>query len=199
MRDRDVRDVVVRDLQAAHLHDPTTRIVQEMGIWSGTVRIDVATINGELSGFELKSDRDTLERLPTQAKYYGLVFDRLTLVCGSKHIEKAKKIVPKWWGIISARENNGQIILENLQEPELNKEIDPFLVAQLLWKEEAIAVLDRYNLAKGFRSKAARVIHQRMAHELPLETLTFEVRAALKSRDGWLGQPIGYQRNVPIQ
>ncbi|WP_417711343.1 sce7726 family protein [Roseibium aggregatum] len=192
MRDRDVRDVVVRDLQAAHMHDPTTRIVQEMGIWSGTVRIDVATINGELSGFELKSDRDTLERLPTQAKYYSLVFDRLTLVCGSRHVEKAKKIVPKWWGIISAEQSNGKITLKNLQKSERNNDIDPFLVAQLLWKEEAIGVLDRYDLAKGFRSKAARVIHERMARELPLETLKFEVRAALKSRDGWLGQPIGH-------
>ncbi|MGS4886361.1 sce7726 family protein [Roseibium sp. MB-4] len=192
MRDRDVRDVVVRDLHAAHEHDPTTRIVQEMGIWSGTVRIDIATINGELSGFELKSDRDTLDRLPTQAKYYGLVFDRVTLVCGSKHVEKAKKIIPEWWGVVSAREQCGQVILEELRKSKLNKEIDPVLVAQLLWKDEALEILDRYDLVKGFRSKTARVIHQRMAHELPLETLTYEVRAALKVRDGWLGHSVSH-------
>ena len=76
MRDLDARTAIRRQLHAAHSADPDTRIVEEMGIWSGSVRIDIAVINGELSGFELKSDRDTLERLPNQADLYSRVFDR---------------------------------------------------------------------------------------------------------------------------
>ena len=48
MRDRDVRAAVRQDLDARHGGDTETRIVEEMGIWSGTVRIDIAVINGEL-------------------------------------------------------------------------------------------------------------------------------------------------------
>jgi hypothetical protein len=39
--------------------DLDTRVVEEMGIWAGSVRVDIAVINGEFHGFELKSDRDT--------------------------------------------------------------------------------------------------------------------------------------------
>lgn len=198
MRDRDVRDVVIRDLQSAHKNDCSTRIVQEMGIWSGTVRIDVAVINGELSGYELKSDRDTLDRLPIQAKYYGLVFDRITLVAGSKHIDKAREIIPDWWGLISARAADGQIVLEPLRDSRRNGGVEPFLVAQLLWKEEALDILERYNLAKGWRSKPARAIHERMSRELPFETLALEVRSTLKIRNGWLGQSVRHQGNMPV-
>jgi hypothetical protein len=71
MRDRDVREAVLERLAAEHAGDADTHIVQEMGVWSGVARIDIAVINGELCGYELKSDRDTLERLPRQMEYYG--------------------------------------------------------------------------------------------------------------------------------
>jgi hypothetical protein len=80
MRDRDVRAAVLRKLAAVYGNDANTRIVQEMGVCSGSVRIDIAVINSELWGYELKSERDTLERLPSQAKLYNRVFDRVTLV-----------------------------------------------------------------------------------------------------------------------
>ncbi len=61
-----------------HECDHDTKVVQEMGVWNGTVRIDIAVINGELGGFELKSDSDNLLRLPAQAELYSRVFDRMT-------------------------------------------------------------------------------------------------------------------------
>ena len=102
MRDRDVRAAVRQDLDARHGGDTETRIVEEMGIWSGTVRIDIAVINGELWGYELKSERDTLERLPAQAKLYSRVFDRVTLVVGTRHVGAAEDAVPPWWGLTIA-------------------------------------------------------------------------------------------------
>ena len=56
MRDRDVRCAVMAYLDRLHAGDADTRVVQEMGIWSGSVRVDIAVINGELHGFELKSE-----------------------------------------------------------------------------------------------------------------------------------------------
>ena len=78
MRDSDVRKAVLATLDQKHAGDHNTRIVEEMGVWAGSVRIDIAVINGELCGFELKSDRDTLARLPTQADIYSRVFDRIS-------------------------------------------------------------------------------------------------------------------------
>src|SRR5262245_6458552 len=100
MRDSDVRAATKRMLASLHAGDPFTRIVEEMGVWSGSVRIDVAVINGELHGYELKSERDTLERLPAQAGLYSQVFDRVTLVTADRHLKIAKKTIPRWWGVI---------------------------------------------------------------------------------------------------
>jgi hypothetical protein len=198
MRDRDVRVAVLQRLSAAHADDPNTRIVQEMGVWSGSVRIDVAVINGELCGFELKSDRDTLDRLPTQADIYSRVFDKVELVVGKRHAEKAEAIVPKWWGIMVAREQSGVVTLKPKRMGTTNPTRDPHLIAQLLWKEEAIAVLEACGLAAGWRSKTVKKIHQRLATELPLDDLRDRVRQALKARADWLGQSVPNQLDVAI-
>jgi len=79
MRDSDVRRAVKASLGAEYAHDADTRMVEEMGVWSGSVRIDIAIINGALTGYELKSDRDTLERLPRQ------LAQRLLLHAGRHH------------------------------------------------------------------------------------------------------------------
>jgi len=60
-------------------------------------------INGELHGFELKSERDTLARLEDQAELYSQVFDRMTLIIAKRHLEKAVPKIPRWWGIIAAQ------------------------------------------------------------------------------------------------
>src|SRR6185312_2727790 len=96
MRDSDVRKATLAMLAALHEGDNTTRIVEEMGVWSGAVRVDIAVINGKLWGYELKSDSDTLERLPRQAEIYGKVFDRMTLIVGNRHADRAFKVVPRW-------------------------------------------------------------------------------------------------------
>lgn len=186
MRDSDVRKAVRDWLGAIHAHDENTRIVEEMGVWSGSVRIDIAVINGELNGFELKSDRDTLERLPTQADLYGRVFDHLHLVVGQRHVEKAKTMIPDWWGIIVATQTNGRMELSCVQQAQPNPKPEPYLIAQLLWREEAINLLQLFQLAKGWRSKRTRLIHQRLADEIPFELLKQHVRTALKHRPNWL-------------
>src|ERR1700712_292570 len=110
MRDFDVRSAVRQRLQALHADDPNTRIVEEMGVWSGSVRIDLAVINGELAGYELKSDRDTLERLPLQSRLYSRVFDRVTLVASGRHLDKATIRIPDWWGVVEAIEQDKSVV-----------------------------------------------------------------------------------------
>jgi hypothetical protein len=198
MRDRDVREAIRRKLAADYASDPDTRIVEEMGIWSGSVRIDVAVINGDLTGYELKSDRDTLQRLPTQAELYSRVFDRICLVVGSRHEGKARRIVPRWWGVILATQYNDGVELRTVREPQLNPKRQPLSWAQLLWRDEALGILDRRNLARGVRSKPVGDIHRRLAASIPLDDLSHEVRAVLKGRLGWLGQPVSDQRQVTV-
>lgn len=198
MRDINVRAALRRSLAAIHAGDSESRVVEEMNLWSGTVRINVAVINGELSGFEIKSDRDTLERLPLQAEIYSRVFDKVALVVGGRHVQKAMAVVPDWWKITVATMDKGQVELEPLRLGAANPSPDPYLVAQLLWKEEAVAVLDAFGLAAGWRSKRIKLLHRRMADELPFAALSSSVRGALKRREGWLREGRPHQFNMPI-
>lgn len=198
MRDRDVRAAVRRRLEAEHLGDPDTLIVDEMGVWSGTVRVDIAVINGEICGFELKSDSDTLARLPLQAEVYSRVFDKVTLVVGDRHARKARAIIPKWWGVTLARYRGGELLLIDDRKPKPNPHRDPYLLAEMLSKDEAITVLEQHGLAAGWRSKRVRLIHERLATHLPIDVLSTAVRVTLRSRQNWLGNNGSSVLDVPI-
>lgn len=188
MRDRDVRQAVRIKLEADHAGDLNTKIVEEMGIWSGSVRIDVAVINGELSGFELKSARDTLSRLPQQTKFYNDVFDRMTIVTAENHLSGCLQIVPEWWGItVASGRPDSPVELFPIRSCERNASPSAVQIARLLWRQEALAVLSRHNLISGFKTKPADALHRRLADSLSIEILQDEVRAHLKARLGWLG------------
>ena len=45
-----------------------TIVLDELGLCHGDVRIDVASVNGELSGYEIKRHADTLARRPKQCR-----------------------------------------------------------------------------------------------------------------------------------
>jgi len=197
MRDADVRRAVKAHLEILHEGDTTTRVVEEMGVWSGTVRIDIAVINGELCGYELKSDSDTLDRLPYQIEMYGKVFDRVTLVVGGKHYKKAATLIPKWWGCLIADMNGDEVTLRSKRTARRNPAPDPFVLAQMLWKDEAVAILEKHNLARGWRAKPATEISLRLTSELSFRQLSDEVRTALKVREK-LGQLAPGQLYMPV-
>lgn len=185
MRDKDVRESVWRWLEVAHQGDPDTLMLDELGILNGTTRIDIAVINGQIEGYELKSERDTLERLPAQRDLYNKVIDRISLVVAENHRAAAEEIIPEWWGLAVASSCRGvvEVTLERL--PEMNPELDAATLASFLWRDEALAVLERYGAARGVRSKPRKALYERLAIALDIDMLRAEVRTALKVRAGW--------------
>jgi len=199
MRDLDVRQAVKRALEQQHQGDDDTRIVEEMGIWSGSVRVDVAVINGELQGYELKSEKDTLNRLPAQRDLYSRVFDRVTLVSAEKHLEKASALIPDWWGLCAARaDSSGNVSLSFIRAPNRNPCLEPMQIARLLWRSEALEILLERELAQGVRSKPVEILCRRLAEALPIDELRAEVRSALKRRVGWLRKSLCDQSEVSV-
>lgn len=198
MRDRDVREAVLAKLAAEHASEPDTRVLQEMGVWSGVARIDIAIVNGELCGYELKSDRDTLERLPRQIEYYGKVFDRVTIVAGARHASKVAAMVPSWWGIEMATASTNSVAIDSIRVPATNPGREPYLIAELLSKTEALEALHIYGLAAGWRSKPIKDIHLRLTREIAFDDLRALVRVALKRRDYTLRNNRSGEFNVSI-
>lgn len=186
MRDFDVRQALTAKLAANHGNDPSTLVRQELGLDHGQVFVDVAVLNGELHGYELKSNRDTLERLPRQVEVYSAVLNRATLVVGSIHFDAALPLVPKWWGVETATARpDGVVQLRTIRKARSNPQQQPLAVAKLLWRDEVLTLLDTLGAAKGLRSKPRKVLYERLVEVLPLNKLNAEVRRVLKSREGW--------------
>lgn len=185
-RDIDIRNILHYQLKKDHNNEPDTLILDELVICQGDSRIDVAVINGSINGYEIKSESDTLERLPRQAELYNKVFDTVTILTASRYIEEVSDIIPNWWGIVKAEMDiDGQVELFTIREPRKNKDIEPLALAQLLWKDEAIEILKGKGLHKGLLSKPRGVLWQVLADKLPLSELQDAVREKLKSRETW--------------
>jgi hypothetical protein len=178
-RDGDVRALLKRHLAECHAAAPT-RILDELGLCEGDVRVDVAVINGELAGYEIKSPADTLARWSKQCRVYSKVLDRAWLVATDKSLAAAK--APEWWGLMRVVETTNQLGIRVLREAQPNPSPDPLAIAQLLWHAEALGVLERRGLARGVRSKRRSFAWQRMIEALTLDQIRSEVRAALQAR-----------------
>jgi hypothetical protein len=177
-RDRDVRHLLKRHL--AEMHVPDTVILDELGLCQGDVRVDVAAVNGELSGFEIKSPADSLARWPKQRRVYSKVVDRAWLVAPENALEAAK--APGWWGLIRIVETPHQLGLRVVRDAMPNPKPDPYAIACLLWRDEAIRALDEVGRARGVRTKRRALVWERLVEDLSLDELRRSVRDALRVR-----------------
>jgi hypothetical protein len=164
-------------------------------------------IDNRLEAFELKSDFDNFGRLHNQIHAYNRVFDRITLVTGSKLCDAALDVMPNWWGIWSvSRGAKGELKLKKIRNAKANPGQDFHSLATLLWRNEAAAVLqdETGELPSGRASRAQlydslathvtlpslrrHVVRLLAERQLPVRPITAPVTVQLASApdDGWL-------------
>lgn len=195
MHELDVRRLLYRtELRRVAVEKPGTRIVNELVLLGGAARVDVAVINDSLSGYEIKSASDNLSRLPAQQAVYSRVFERMTLVADENHAEEAVGLVPPNWGLIVVGLRNGQPYANEIWPPIRNHQLDCQALAQLLWREEALELMEYFGLARGMRNKRRRVICKSLASQLSIEEVRAFVCYKLRTRSGWRGLRTGTKR-----
>lgn len=167
---------------------PNSRVVDELELLRGVVRVDVAVINDTLHGYEIKSASDNLLRLPTQQEHYGKVFEKMTLVADERHVEHAVKIVPPSWGLISVGVRDGKPFADEIWPARRGYDLDPLAMAQLLWREEALELMQYFDLSYGYASKPRKILWQVLASNLTVEQLKAFVCFKLRTRKGWKKQ-----------
>jgi hypothetical protein len=187
--DCDIRRAIRVTLIPDIVGDSGGRIVEEMTICSGGARVDLAVINGNLHGFEIKSEADTLVRLAGQITAYNQVFDTMTIICGAKHLDAITTIIPEWWGIYSVKYNLCAVELTKVRCAEMNQEVCGLALAQLLWKSELAALLNEAGLKKGISSKPCRELWQIVSNTFSTDALRDKVREILKFRADWRVAP----------
>jgi hypothetical protein len=186
MTDGDIRHALRANLLEQHRGDRSTILIEELGLRHGAVRADVVVVNGLLHGFEIKSDLDTLRRLPRQVEYYSSVLARATLVVGYRLLDRALTLLPGWWGVILAKPGKEiHVELDPIRRAEENPQLSPLALAKLLWREEALTALRYAGAADGLSSKPRAHLYQRLADTTDLRCLQSLVCAALKARTSW--------------
>jgi len=193
LRDSDIRSALRQRLQSIHAAEPDTAIIDELSLAQGQARVDLAVVNGSFSGYEIKSDRDTLNRLPNQRAVYELCFNTITIVVGSAHVAECMDSLPAWWGIWEAvpQAEKSVDFLER-REPKINDRISPEQVVQLLWREEAASALK----AEGIevRAKATRrELWRALVEAFSPEELFKIVRERLRARGDWRSGPTPFR------
>lgn len=199
LRDSEIRAALREKLHLIHAGEPDTAIIDELSLSQGEARVDVAVVNGTFSGYEIKSDRDTLTRLPHQLAVYEQCFNTITIVVGSSHVAACRDSVPGWWGIWEAiRQSDGNIILEERRQPISNDRISPQQVVKLLWRDEvreALKELDAEVRAKATR----RELWETLVASISPQDLFRTVRDRLRARGDWRSAPTPFRGGDSFQ
>jgi hypothetical protein len=182
LRDADIRPALRSNLLGKHADEADTVIIEELGVCRGRVRVDLAVVNGTLHGYEIKSDRDSLRRLTTQIDFYGRVLDRATLVVGERHLTNALDILPAWWGVLHVQQAPRRQRFRTIRRGRKNPQRDPRALVELLWLDDALALLETREVAKGVRGRPRRLVWDRVCEHFHIDEIAAAVRAQLKAR-----------------
>lgn len=180
-----IRSAVRERLTHLHGPAPATLLRDEMGLCLGATRVDVAAINGHLTGCEIKGSQDRLTRLPHQVDLYGQVLDYAVLVAEPKFAVTAADHVPDWWGIWQAEDVDGTARLHVLRRGRRNRHTQPLSVAQLLWRDEVYDELAARDAARGLAKATRWRLWEALVEVLPSGELGRVVRERLKARREW--------------
>lgn len=185
LADYDIRKQFLMKLEKKNQKTKDSRIIEELSICDGEVRVDIAVANGIMHGYEIKSDLDTLDRLPKQIKCYDTTFDKNTIIVGEKFLNKIDDIVPLHWGIELAYLNRfGNVSIKKIRSCHKNENVSSKKLLDLLWNNELKNLL-KMNKIKGYSTMKREVLQNTIIENIPFKVIRSYTRETLKFREGW--------------
>jgi hypothetical protein len=181
-----VSEVELRDLVRAQLacraQAEGLRLYEELAVERGSARVDLALVGEHLEAFELKSDFDTFGRLHNQIHAYNRVFDQITIITGSVLLDAILEVMPSWWGVWTVKRlADGALVLDEIRRPGANPSQDVRSLASLLWRDEAIRLLEGEVGAQPKKASRATLCDT-IAENVGLATLRRHVAKTLVER-----------------
>lgn len=171
-----LKAAVIDKLYASAHVDQDSVLVSEMVVDNWSRRADVVLANGKLWCFEIKSELDSLSRLPGQIDTFARSFEKLVVVVAGKFEEAARAMLPDGVGLWV--EEAGGLLKERVRP-----KITP------LSKEAAIKAMNaaelRHLLACNgahLTGGAQRAQLCQLAAQLPASDLANAARDAIKKR-----------------
>lgn len=175
-----------------HAH-AEARLLSELRV--GSCKADTVIINGTSTVYEIKTELDTLDRLPRQISAYQDVFDRVCVVSSGPLLARLTAALPRWAGVLELRSDGS---IEAVREPQSNMaHIKPAAVFCTLRQAEYLAALraefgEAPNVPNGIRWRVCRSLFE----TLPPERAHARMLEALHRRD-WNAGKAAFVTEVP--
>lgn len=122
MNEKEIRDNLIVFLKNKYSCNKDVSFIKELFIAQFKQRADLVVANGKLISFEIKSELDSLSRLPKQLESYTKHFEETIVVCAEKHFEKVKNISNLNVGIWIVSQNGKFKIVKNPKTISISKE-----------------------------------------------------------------------------
>lgn len=167
--------VIDRLMSSSHVNDDAV-LISEMTVANWSRRADLVLANGSLWAFEIKSEADSLSRLPGQLQTFRSHFEKLTLVVASRFENKVLNSLPEGAGLWVA-ESDGKLV----------ERIRPKLVALSAEASISLMTADELRRLVGSRVLEAAANLRRpalveLASSLEVTDLAVAARKAVKAR-----------------
>lgn len=189
--DPDIRAALVAKRLKPHTRRSDALVVHELGLAHARRRVDIAVINGDIHGFEIKSAQDRLDRLPSQLEVYTRSLHRLTLVVAARHVQRALEIIPPWCGVLKVLVGiRGGISFESVRRARKNPSVDPYIVAHLLWRNEVQNILSKRGTQPAVLRAPRAELYKLLVQKTPESQLTEMIRTAMAERTFWRERPL---------
>lgn len=117
--------------------------------------------NGTVIGLEIKTERDSTQRLKKQLYMYSLVCKYVYVVCHDDFIDKVEKILKRhkfgYVGIISYINFKDKPTFGKYKDAEISPNRSPYHTLDILWKAEIIELFNNVRSVKAKNKNSAYV------------------------------------------
>lgn len=144
----------------------------------GASKADLVILNGTSTVYEIKSERDNLDRLSAQLASYFKVFSRVNIIASESHVEALLGKIPHYVGIVLL---SNRLKISTVREAQNRlDDICPLTILESLQRGEAFEILRAFDLpipavpntrlhaelGKIFAKLPAHDLHECMIHVL---------------------------------
>jgi len=156
LNDFEIRKALVRKIESQTIKPKA--IIEELRIHNGNAIADVVALYSEAHCYEIKGEKDKIERVLVQGEFYNSSFRKITLVTTSNHLQKAQKICPGYWGIIVAFNADDSVKFRHVRGAKINPDFSKELALLTLWKSEMLSLLEQPKYQRKPRDYLAHLI-----------------------------------------
>jgi len=163
LNDKEIRVALIEYLN--NKANKPRRIIEELPVHRGNAIADVVTVHGEAHCYEIKGERDNINRLKVQGEFYNKSFNRITLVTTEKKLDEALAKAPVFWGVLIAFYHDGLIKFKYSRKAKINSMYDKELALTTLWRGE-LTQIDMNNQLDINKKVDKRVLAQKISEKI---------------------------------